>query len=382
MNRPGKAHADMRATQRSHSSHRISEDSFVIPALPSVPGPRPNGRANGPAAPHPVDDAGRSDLEPTESALLGRVTVVIPTLNEAECIREVLLAIPPTVGEVIVVDGLSSDGTGAAALAARPDVRLMHQTVPGKGAAIRLGVEAASGDYIVFMDGDGSTDASHIAAFARTLAGGADYVKASRFLPGSGTDDMPLHRRVGNWFFVVLAKVLFGTRFTDITYGFNAVKRDHAAGMALEIDGWAQEIVTNIRMFRRGLRVQEIPAFEPRRIAGEAKLQTWSAGWDILGAMLAERRRPLAPPGQPRVEGHGGEALRQRSARPLVPVMDVPSVEGSHDALNRAPRVASMPRLVPVMDPDITHARERDVAFDDTGSSESAPGVLSVSRDS
>ena len=221
------------------------------------------------------------------------MSVVIPTLNEVDCITHVLARIPTSVREIIVVDGLSTDGTAEAAAAARPDVRVVHQQVRGKGAAIRAGIEEATGDYIVLMDGDGSTDPAYISAFARVLAGGADYAKASRFLPGSGTDDMPFHRHVGNWLFVQLARVLFGARFTDITYGYNAVRRDKRGAMALEIDGWAQEIVTNLRMVRYGMRVEEVPAFEPQRIAGVAKLQTWSAGWSILCAILAERRHPL-----------------------------------------------------------------------------------------
>jgi hypothetical protein len=160
------------------------------------------------------------------------------------------------------------------------------------------------------MDGDGSTEAMQIVAFAKALAGGADYVKASRFLPGAGTDDMPIHRRVGNWLFVVAARVLFGARFTDITYGYNAVRREHRDSMALEIDGWAQEIVTNVRMVRLGRRVAEIPAFEPRRIAGVAKLGTWSAGWDILRAMIVERVRPLTGIVESQIEtGVAGQRL-------------------------------------------------------------------------
>jgi hypothetical protein len=92
-----------------------------------------------------------------DEALLRRVSVVIPTLNEVDCITHVLARIPTSVREIIVVDGLSIDGTADAAAAARPDVQVVHQQVRGKGAAIRAGIEVASGEYIVLMDGDGST---------------------------------------------------------------------------------------------------------------------------------------------------------------------------------------------------------------------------------
>lgn len=290
--------------------------------------------ADGSFEPGDADRLGKT----LETALLRRVSVVIPTLNEVESITHVLAAIPAAVREIIVVDGLSTDGTANAALAARPDVRVVHQQVPGKGAAIRAGVNAALGDYIVLMDGDGSTDPAYIATFARVLAGGADYAKASRFLPGAGTDDMPYHRRVGNWLFVQLSRFLFNTAFTDITYGYNAVRRDHREAMALEIDGWAQEIVTNLRMVRYGMRIEEIAAFEHRRIAGAAKLRTWSAGWAILCAMVAERGRPLPP-----LQGIGQSSVGAFSRAP-VPVM----ADGLGDAEPWPPQVSDEQEVLSV----------------------------------
>jgi hypothetical protein len=375
MKRSGAARA--RGVERARHSRRLSDTSFVIPPrsragdTEELQGAhqRPGPAASRPGASAPTEGGPRASS--LETTLLGRVSIVIPTLNEAESIGHVLAGIPAAVGEVILVDGLSTDGTVEAARAVRPDVRVVHQTVRGKGAAIRAGVEAAKGEYIVLMDGDGSTEANQIVAFARALAGGADYVKASRFLPGAGTDDMPFHRRVGNWLFVVAARVLFGARFTDITYGYNAVRREHRDSMALEIDGWAQEIVTNVRMVRLGRRVAEIPAFEPRRIAGVAKLGTWSAGWDILRAMLVERRRPLAM----LVERGGGDV----PARVLVPVMEVGDAgERTSRPLSHLPR----PRLVPVMDNVIAQAREHHDAFDIAAAAElTAQGVFSASPD-
>jgi len=345
MKRPGEAQPQRARRPRTSSTHARS--SFAITTLDqhsshehssSFPDREPASVGHQPFLANgvlPSGDADRIGLT-LETALLRRVSVVIPTLNEVESITQVLAAIPAAVREIIVVDGLSTDGTANAALAARPDVRVVHQQVHGKGAAIRAGVHAASGDYIVLMDGDGSTDPAYIATFARVLAAGADYAKASRFLPGSGTDDMPFHRRVGNWLFVQLSRFLFGTGFTDITYGYNAVRRDHREAMALEIDGWAQEIVTNLRMVRYGMRVEEIAAFEHRRIAGAAKLRTWSAGWAILCAMVAERGRPLPP-----LQGIGRASLGAFSRAP-VPVM----ADGLGDVESWLPQVVDEPEAL------------------------------------
>lgn len=226
-----------------------------------------------------------------------RVSVVIPTLNEEENLPHVLPHIPVWVDEVLIVDGRSTDRTIAVALEYLPTARIVLEETKGKGAALRAGCAVATGDVIVMLDADGSTDPKEIGRFVETLIAGADFAKGSRFLRGAGTSDMPFHRRVGNGALVLLTNILFGTRYSDITYGYNAFWRRHTRALALEIDGWANEIITNIRVARHGLRVTEVPSFEHCRIAGEAKLHAMSAGTHILVAILSERMRPcrIAP---------------------------------------------------------------------------------------
>jgi glycosyltransferase involved in cell wall biosynthesis len=219
------------------------------------------------------------------------VSVVVPALNEEENLPYVLPLIPVWAHEVILVDGHSTDGTVEVARRLRPDIRIVTQEGRGKGAALRSGFETATGDIIVMLDADGSMDPVEIMAFVGTLLAGADFVKGSRFVQGGGTTDMPLYRQIGNMGFVFLTNALFQTRFTDITYGYNAVWRRHKHALALEIDDWSHEIISNIRAARSKLRVVEIASFEHKRLNGEAKLKTFSAGWQILMAILKERFR-------------------------------------------------------------------------------------------
>jgi glycosyltransferase involved in cell wall biosynthesis len=216
------------------------------------------------------------------------VSVVIPALNEADNLPHVLPRIPAWVHEVILVDGYSTDDTVRLARDLCPDIRIVYQEGTGKGGALRTGVAAAKGEIVVMLDADGSTDPAEIPAFVGALLAGADVVKGSRFLQGGGTADMPWLRQFGNWGFVVLANLLFGTQFSDITYGYRATWRRCLQALALEIDGWENESVGNIRAARVGLRVVEVPSFEYRRFAGEAKLQTFPAGWVILKGIIAE----------------------------------------------------------------------------------------------
>jgi glycosyltransferase involved in cell wall biosynthesis len=228
------------------------------------------------------------------------VCVIIPALNEAENLPHVLPRIPTWVDEVILVPGNSTDGTADVAKKLMPSIRIVEQEGKGKGAALRAGVRAATSDILVLLDADGSTDPQEIPAFIGALITGADYAKGSRFLQGAGTADMPPLRILGNGALMALTNVLFKTRYSDITYGYNAIWRKHAEHLALEINNWAMEIVSNIRVARQGLRVVEVASYEYCRIAGEAKLATFSAGWTILKAILRERltfntRQPSKP---------------------------------------------------------------------------------------
>lgn len=237
------------------------------------------------------------------------VSVVIPALNEAECLPHVLPRIPADVYEVILVDGNSTDDTVAVARRLRPDIRIVTQRRRGKGAALREGFEAATGAIVVHLDADGSTDPEEIPAFITALLDGADYAKGTRFSAGGRSDDITTLHWFGNWTFVTLTNLLFGSRFSDITYGYNALWRKQHVLLAPEIDGWANEIIGNIRAFRHGLRIVEVGSCEAPRVAGEAKLHTFSAGWTILKAIVAERFHQLPAPA---------------NARPLVAVPIVP----------------------------------------------------------
>ncbi|MCA1670078.1 MAG: glycosyltransferase family 2 protein [Thermomicrobia bacterium] len=229
-----------------------------------------------------------------------RASVIIPTLNEAENLPHVLPRIPPWVHEIIVVDGCSTDDTVAVAQALHPKVRIVMQTRRGKGAALQAGFAAATGDIIVMLDGDGSTDPAEISAFVAPLVAGADFAKGSRFLPGGGTVDMPLYRRLGNSAFVALVRILFDGRYTDLCYGYNAFWTSVLPRLALDGDGFEIETMMNVRALKVGLHVVEVPSFEARRMFGVTNLRTLPDGLRVLRTIWREWRsltpRSVVPP--------------------------------------------------------------------------------------
>jgi glycosyltransferase involved in cell wall biosynthesis len=204
----------------------------------------------------------------------------------------VLPRIPAEIYEIVLVDGHSTDDTCELASRVRPGVRVIEQDGVGKGAALRTGFAACSGDIIVMLDADGSTDPAEIPLFVGALLAGADYAKGSRFLQGGGTWDMPLYRRFGNGVLVRLVRLCFGSRYSDLCYGYNAFWADVVERLDLHADGFEIETLMNIRALRVGLRVVEVPSFEYQRRYGTGYLRTMPDGWRVLKTVLGERFRP------------------------------------------------------------------------------------------
>jgi hypothetical protein len=217
------------------------------------------------------------------------VSVVIPTLNEAGSLAWVLEQLPSWVTEVVLVDGLSIDGTEAIARDVRPEVVVVHQHQPGKGAALRAGFAAASGEIVVMIDADGSTDPREMPRFVEALVAGADFVKGSRHIEAGGSADFTRVRAAGNRGFVKLANLLYRARFTDLCYGYCAFWRHHLDTLALTADGFEIETQLVLNAVKAGLQIEEVPSFELKRRAGTSNLHAFRDGRRVLRTLLSER---------------------------------------------------------------------------------------------
>jgi glycosyltransferase involved in cell wall biosynthesis len=237
--------------------------------------------------------AANGTVEDIAGEMGDRVSVVIPALNEAENIAHVLQGLPDFVSEVVLVDGGSSDGTVDVARSVRPDIRVVQQNGRGKGNALACGFEACSGDIVVMLDADGSTDASEIPRFVDALRQGADMAKGSRFTQGGGSCDITPLRRAGNRFLCALVNFLYGTHYSDLCYGYNAFWKTCLGQLRIDCDGFEIETLINIRTAKARLRVVEVPSFELNRMHGESNLRPVRDGCRVLRTIVRERFSPL-----------------------------------------------------------------------------------------
>jgi len=233
-----------------------------------------------------------------------KVSVVIPAKNEAQNLPQVFANLPAGNYEVILVDGSSTDGTVEVTKQSRPDITVIDQTRKGKGNALACGFAVATGDFIVMLDADGSTDPAEISRFVDVLKEGADFANGSRFMQGGGTSDISRIRQYGNYWLNKMVNLLYGTRYTDLCYGYNAFRRDCLNAMALEAgevegadestmlwgDGFEVETLINVRIAKAGLRVVEVPSFERERCFGRSNLNAFSDGIRVLRTIHAERK--------------------------------------------------------------------------------------------
>jgi glycosyltransferase involved in cell wall biosynthesis len=229
------------------------------------------------------------------SATTIEVTVLMPCLNEAEtlvaCINAARdgLRSAGVEGEILIADNGSTDGSPA--LASANGARVVPVPQRGYGNALRTGLAAAAGRYIIMGDADMSYDFSNIAPFLQKLRGGADLVMGCRLPSGGGSIDpgaMPWkHRWIGNPILTFIGRILFQCPSHDFHCGLRALSKEAFEKLDLRTGGmeFASEMV--IKASLRGMRIEEVPiTLHKDGRSRPPHLRSWRDGWRHLRFML------------------------------------------------------------------------------------------------
>ena len=197
-------------------------------------------------------------------------TVVISAKDEEATIGEVIRGCLPYAGEVIVMDGHSTDGT--ARIAAGLGARVIADNGRGKGAAIRASIPHIGGDIAVFIDADGSHDPADIPKVVQPILDGvADHVSASRLIGGSselhGTFN-EFFRLAGSAFITTCINRRFGVRLSESQNGFRAIRTDALRRLDLREDITTIEQEMVMKTLKKGFRMAEVPSHEHARKVG------------------------------------------------------------------------------------------------------------------
>jgi putative flippase GtrA len=217
---------------------------------------------------------------------LANLSVVIPCLNEAASIGTVIDSIPKEVGEVIVVDNNSTDAT--AAIARARGVRVIHESVPGTGSAMRAGFRAATKELVAVIDGDNQHPAGELARIVEQLrAEKLDFISAARFpLSDSWV------RGFGNWGLTLMTNILFHISLTDSQSGMVVFKRNLFSQIEPQSNDFVFVQELKIRA-ARSVRFVECRIPCRAREMGTSKLLPVRHGIQLLYALFVLRRSGL-----------------------------------------------------------------------------------------
>jgi len=216
------------------------------------------------------------------------ISVVIPTRDEEGLIGEIVDLVRPYADEVLVIDGHSRDRTRE--IAAEHGARVVFDGGKGKGEALRMAFEVATGDIVVFIDADGSHETKDIPAMvAPIIAGQSDMVVGSRGKGGS--DELhgtlgQLIRYVGSQIIMLGINYRWNVRLTDSQNGFRAIRRDvgRQLGLTSNLTTIEQEML--MKALKKGFRVSEIPSHEYERKWGTSKVVVWKLWFAYVWSFL------------------------------------------------------------------------------------------------
>jgi glycosyltransferase involved in cell wall biosynthesis len=221
------------------------------------------------------------------------VSVVLPCLDEAEtletCVRKATASMAEigVHGEVVVADNGSTDGSQD--IARRCGARVVDVPDRGYGAALRAGISAARGQFVVMADADDSYALEDVGPFVHALRGGADLVMGNRFAGGIAPGAMPfLHRYLGNPVLSWLGRLFFRIPTHDFHCGMRGMRREAVLALGLRTSGmeFASEMV--VRSALAGHSIVEVPTTLRKDGRSRAPhLRTWRDGWRHLRFLLA-----------------------------------------------------------------------------------------------
>lgn len=227
--------------------------------------------------------------EPPNIQSLEDVSLVIATYNEEESIKYVLDELQKfNLGEIIIVDGNSTDNTKAVVEAY--GIKFISQNKKGWGSAVKEGIDLTTLPFVTYMDGDGSYNPKALLEM-RSLIDSNDAVFCSRYKDGAKSpDDTPI-RALGNRIFTIIVKILFGPKISDSLFFYPMFKKTILKNFDLDSDDFTLCLELPVKVHQTGLKYIEILSEERERYAGVTKVNALTDGFKILIGILSLRSK-------------------------------------------------------------------------------------------
>ena len=215
---------------------------------------------------------------------MAKLTLIIPAKNEAESLPKVLSELKDCGFKIIVIVEESDISTIESIK--NFECEIVYQPDKGYGNALIEGINNVVSDYLCIFNADGSFDPKYLDQMLRCSENEIDFVFASRYMDGGGSDDDTFLTKIGNYFFSTFGKIFFSLKISDILFTFVLGKTESFKKLNLQSNDFCLCVEMPIKAKRLKMNMIDIPSFERSRIAGKKKVNEFRDGFKILVYMI------------------------------------------------------------------------------------------------
>ena len=212
------------------------------------------------------------------------LTLIIPAKNESASLPKVLNEVKDYECNIIVI--LESSDIGTINAIKNLNCKIIHQTGKGYGNALIEGMNNVETEYLCIFNADGSFDPKYLNQMLNACKNNLDFIFASRYMNGGGSDDDTLLTTIGNFIFSRIGNIFFSLKLSDILYTFLLGKTESFKKLALKSKDFCLCVEIPIKAKRNKMNFKDMPSYERKRIAGKKKVNEFKDGFKILIYMI------------------------------------------------------------------------------------------------